>query len=732
MEGIGERVTGAIFEGSGQALVMPPTTVERKQLSKFTGSPILSASFTKAYFRFTDNTFRELLDSIRRGGGRPRHEPDLIKEWTPFLRKLNLGHTPRLLMDLLEPDAEGYFYVRLFSPDLGWFDMIVDDRRDESVLIGQVVSEHGDDDRVRYNIWSSFSPEGRAAPPLPARPRRYRIRTTIQPDASLTGQSRIELEVTQSGPRLLLFQLSRFLDVTAVRQNGESIEFFQNAGLEGDEVLHEGNDQVLVVLTRPAPLGESINLEFEYEGRVISDLGDGVLYVGARGLWYPSLFATDPVHFEMTFRYPRKWTLVAAGEKTGGAIDGDWAVGTWTAEVPVMLAGFNVGEYETATVDTNDYRIEVFANRAFEQRLASRKGRTNRTAAESSNGEPGESNGAATPAPADLLDQVATDVADSLEFFSEIFEPYPRKQLYVSQIPALFGQGYPGLIYLSTYSFLSPAMQQQLGLSDETRRFYRELMPAHETAHQWWGTSIPSAGYRDNWLSEALATYSGLLYYEHRRGATSVQRAWLGQFRDELLEKLANGETLESTGPLVIGPRLNTAAVPNGSNRIIYTKGPWVVHMLREVLRDPETGSDHIFLGALKKLTQRPVGKPLDLAQFRQAFEKQLPEWADLDHDGTLEWFFTQWVEDTGIPEYDLTWEIKMDGNEMIVTGSISQQDVDDLFIMPVPIYARYGTRLERIARVVVAGQEVAFSVPIDQRPDEIVLDPFDTVLRQP
>ena len=48
LEAAGGRVTGAVFEGSGQALVMPPTTVERKQLARHTGSPILSANFTSA------------------------------------------------------------------------------------------------------------------------------------------------------------------------------------------------------------------------------------------------------------------------------------------------------------------------------------------------------------------------------------------------------------------------------------------------------------------------------------------------------------------------------------------------------------------------------------------------------------------------------------------------------------------------------------------------------------
>src|SRR3990172_4849384 len=39
------RVTGALFEGAGEVLVVPPQPAERQQLVKFTGSPPLSPTF---------------------------------------------------------------------------------------------------------------------------------------------------------------------------------------------------------------------------------------------------------------------------------------------------------------------------------------------------------------------------------------------------------------------------------------------------------------------------------------------------------------------------------------------------------------------------------------------------------------------------------------------------------------------------------------------------------------
>ena len=37
---------------------------------------------------------------------------------------------------------------------------------------------------------------------------------------------------------------------------------------------------------------------------------------------------------------------------------------------------------------------------------------------------------------------------------------------------------------------------------------------AHETAHQWWGNIVAWRSYRDQWLSEGFAEYSGLLYID--------------------------------------------------------------------------------------------------------------------------------------------------------------------------------------------------------------------------
>src|SRR5215470_5767450 len=64
------RVTGAIFEGTGEILLLPPNRAERTSLVLFTGSGVLEQAFNSAYMRFFDDKLVEEL----RAGFRPAEE----------------------------------------------------------------------------------------------------------------------------------------------------------------------------------------------------------------------------------------------------------------------------------------------------------------------------------------------------------------------------------------------------------------------------------------------------------------------------------------------------------------------------------------------------------------------------------------------------------------------------------------------------------------------------------
>src|SRR5205814_1667624 len=122
------------------------------------------------------------------------------------------------------------------------------------------------------------------------------------------------------------------------------------------------------------------------------------------------------------------------------------------------------------------------------------------------------------PDPLARLNTVAADVSACFQYFAGLFGPPPLKVLTVSPIPGTFGQGFPGLVYLSTLSYLDPAERPAGARSDAAQTFFSDLMVAHEVAHQWWGNVVSSKSYQDEWLMESLANYSALLWLEKKKG----------------------------------------------------------------------------------------------------------------------------------------------------------------------------------------------------------------------
>ncbi len=124
------------------------------------------------------------------------------------------------------------------------------------------------------------------------------------------------------------------------------------------------------------------------------------------------------------------------------------------------MAGFNLGKYEHARVTRGVYRVDVCANRALEPALQPKPlplidlqagGILTRRQPDPLGDLARSTSG---PGPLDRMQEIATEVASALEFMVSKFGPPALPHLTVSPIPGAFGQGFPGLIYLSTLSYL--------------------------------------------------------------------------------------------------------------------------------------------------------------------------------------------------------------------------------------------------------------------------------------
>jgi hypothetical protein len=493
-------------------------------------------------------------------------------------------------------------------------------------------------------------------------------------------------------------------------------------------------DHVYVLLAHPASIGDEFELAFHYKGNVIHDAGNGVLFVGAREEWYPRL--GDPSAFasyEMTFHWPRKLRLAATGIKIDEREDGDIRTGRWQTDKPASVAGFNLGEYAIATLAGNGYTIDVYANKQLEQALLDRLRQPGGGLVDIS---PHAYGVAPTerlnipmpePRPADALKQLARDIDSSIRFYETYSGPFPDRHLTVSQIPGTFGQGWPGLLYLSTFSFLPAEAQQRAGLTTSGQEHFHDLVPFHEVAHQWWGNVVGWSSYRDQWIDEAFATYLSLLFADSQKSPDRRLRVWLDRYRKRLLEKNEEGIAPADIGAVVLGSRLNSSRTPAGFDQLAYGKGAWIIHMLREMLREPGTKNpDARFIALLNGLQTKYAYRALSTGDLQRELEAVMTPAMAIEGRKSMEWFFADWVRGTGIPHYRLDYSVKRTDKGFVVKGKLLQSGVANSFVAAVPIYSTSGGYL---GRVTAGGPETVFHFNSAREPGKLLIDPQMTLL---
>lgn len=752
------RVTGAFFEGDGEILLSPPDQAERASMILFTGAAILEEKFSNAYFRFNDNTFADLLPSLQLFDNGPAFvsqwnqtaqnlaESDALRLLTTFSQFLPLaGEGPRDPQKQSQPD-DRLLHVRVQGRRLGNFDVYFDSNAAEQVTAGQLKTVEGVD---FYDTWTSFAWQpGNSPSPNPAVRRidvpRYSIRVDVRPPTEIDADTVLEVEVHKGGERAILFELSRFLRVRHVEMDGRPVEYIHNQALEGTQLSRRGNDLVAVVFPEPLRAGTRFKLRFVYGGEVLSEAGAGLLYVGARGIWYPNrgLAMSD---FDLEFHYPPGWTLLATGKRSETSAapspqSAEEQVSHWVSERAIALAGFNLGKYRRATARAGAVPVEAYATSVVERGfpegpaqavVPERKGNIDLS-------QPGILI-AAQPSPARNAQAVANTSARAIDFYSRYFGPYPYSQLALTQMPGTESQGWPGLVFLSSYSFLTPQEKSQLHMSAVGEVLSNQVV-AHETAHQWWGDLVIWNGYRDQWIVEALANYSSLMLLESENPGQF--HAVLNKYREDLLQKNKSDVALMEDGPVTFGLRLSCSQFPAGYEAISYGRGTWLLHMLRYMLRDAEAmdrprktaadGADREepFLRALRRLRERYQGKSITTRELLKIFEDELPPSLRYEGRSSLDWFYEGWVKGTAVPRIELRTAKFFDkAGSTLVSGTIVQQDAPKDLVTPVPVYASAAGRLVFLGSVFADGPETSFHLTAPTGTRKIVLDPNQRLL---
>ncbi|HXM96986.1 MAG TPA: M1 family aminopeptidase [Candidatus Dormibacteraeota bacterium] len=728
------QLTGVVFSGRGHVLATPRDALEKQQIARFLGAPMLDEEFYSGYFRFTDGAGEELLHQLQTAEYVPHSDEAFGARWESYLARLNPSHALRMLEEMVSANPKHYFQAGLDGLSTGPFDVVFDQSREEPLLLGQT-RKNGN--TTFYDVWASYQPSADGIPVI-YRASHYDIAATIRPDNSLEGETTIRLRSEIDGERLVVFQLSRALKVESVSNSDNApLIFFQNEGMTVQQRNAEGSDFLYVFLREATKRGREFSLHFKYRGNVIEDAGNGVLFVGAREEWYPRFGDTSQfADYDLNMRWPKKLRMVATGIAIEEHEEGEFRVGHWRSDKPLPIAGFNLGDYASASLTAATNSVDVYANRQLETALSRRLTTTVEGSALDNFGR--LSPGAQieiirqAPSPADELKNLGREIETAILFYQKFSGPFPYRRLSVSQIPGTFGQGWPGLLYLSTLSFLSPAAQERAGIAPSVQERFTEIVPYHEVAHQWWGNVVGWRSYRDQWIDEAIANYLALLFAESQKKTDHTLRVWLERFRKQLVDKYPEADIAAADiGPLYAGSRLNSSKSPYGYETVIYAKGAWVIHMLREMLRQPgTTNPDARFNALLKTISEKYAYRAFTTEDFQREVEAVMTPKMDLEGGRSMEWFFDQWVKGTGVPHYQVEFTARRATTGYQIRGKLLQTGVPRSFIASVPIYAAGGAgKNVLLGNIIASGPETAFHFNVPAPPHKILIDPQMTLL---
>jgi hypothetical protein len=739
----GERVS-AVFSaevegGDGEVLLLPPFRGERQSLARFAQSPNLDEHFRAAALVFSDGSAQALLDRIvREGSGRkvPELGPLLAEKWTSVLANIESRFDLRLVQDLLapQPGRPGLLFAAIAGKQLGNFDVFYDPRAQNQIAAGR---QEGPEKHYAYDIWTNFaarSYRGGAAKPLEPQfsEERFQIDASLDADLVLKATVRATIKAGPDGLRALAFQVANAVEVTSARVDGQPAELVLSSGpIRGNALTDSQNASFLVVPAAGLEPSSTHEIEFEEQGSVISPAGNDVYFVAARSNWYPRGFS-ELAFYDLTFRYPKRLTLVTAGEVTEDRIDGDFRVTRRVTTVPIRMAGFNLGDYVLGDYDKANgsapgIHIEVYGNRRLEAALQPRvqlpqpNAEAQAASVPRSFRVPQQQRADPLPStplppnPLARLQAVAADIASALQFFSGLFGPPALKTLTVSPIPGTFGQGFPGLVYLSTLSYLDPNQRPNAERGPREQVFFSDLIAAHEVAHQWWGDTVIPASYQDEWLAEGLANYSALMYLEKKRGVKAMEDV-LEDYRDALMKKDSSGAAGESAGPITWGFRLESAGDPAAWHDITYYKSAWILHMLRHRLGDDR------FFKMLAELRRRYDSRAISTEQFLALVKEFAPPRAAGPGARTFnaDAFFENWVYSTGIPALKLAYTAKGVPPSVKISGSVEQSGVDDDFSMEAPVEIQFAKGPPQVIWVQTSNDGAVFSAILKQAPVKV------------
>ncbi|HZP18189.1 MAG TPA: M1 family aminopeptidase, partial [Terriglobales bacterium] len=479
----------------------------------------------------------------------------------------------------------------------------------------------------------------------------YQIDAVLNPhDHKLVARAKVKITALED-LNIATFQLHNDLRLTRV------------SDATGKPLTADRNPQdssVRVSLKNMVAKDQSTTLDFEYEGVLdsaddspvpglkLTSINDDTSYLLYAGDWFPvNAFGIDRFTATINLTVPAHMIVIGSGAVTPGTASALKGATAGAGPAKTFSLKYDKASFP-GTIIAGDFGDYASTEGGVDLHVYFK------------------------PTHKDLAAAYAQTAVKEFTYFITLYGPPSSNVLRIVELPDD-----------TVPSAWAPELAALAGRGITPRTNYRLL--ANTIAHQWFGVSISPASRNDWWVEDGFARYSEARYIESAAGSAGLQEA---------VKDMSVGALAYDTVPLSSAGKLDLFSPEFQS--LVTDKGAMILHMLRWVIGDQK------FDQAMRDFATQYAGKPATVDDFRQIAEK--------DYGDKLTWFFSQWLDSTGAPEFKTKYTIYRLGNNkgFRIVGTIAQ-DLD-LFRMPVELKIDTDGKTET-KRIEVAGTDSPFTV---------------------
>lgn len=501
----------------------------------------------------------------------------------------------------------------------------------------------------------------------------YRIEAQLLPSEHLLRAAADVTFTPTEATRSVIFELNGSLKVEGIERNKKPLtNFVQDATGVG-----QLGPSVRVDLGEVVPAGQPVTLRFRWSGALESPEGGPLAtkrlaYVGEDGSYLMYAGRWFPFHDYAADRATADITvIVPAGMQVAGSSD-EPVVKQTDANGMSRYRFVNSKPALVGNIAAGPYISKVLRFGNYEIQFYAKPGSEGRA------------------------DRYAETMGKALEFYTQQYgAPAFGSRLVVAQTDdeALEAYAAPGMIFLATKLF------------DPSRPVPEERLQ-REVAYQWWGQTVGLKSFDDAWISQGLAEWSAFALRESTLTGGALDAAE----RDEQERAL----TFEQTASIARAP----SALDDQSaayQSIVFYKGAMVFRMLREVIGRQQ------FNQLLRSFLDKYRGQSASIDDFERLTSQVV---------GTnMRYFFAQWVEGTGVPEFKSEYQIIRTRSGKFRTRGTVTQTFENLR-MPVELMLRSEGGDNPTQTVRFEGKSEDFDFESNGQPIEVIVDPNNKILQ--